>query len=183
MLEILIVAMVTLFSLNLAKHPKRRYSLRRVRTTAEVALVTLAASTAITVSLTGTSDSQYRFISAHIVWDLIGQTAGQGPVVFGFAHGDYSVTEIKEAIEVTNSISQGDKIASERANRLIRIVGTFGANANGIFNDGRPLKTRLNWLMPVGEQVNIFAYNDFGSSLTTGAVLNVNGSVYVKDAS
>ncbi len=181
MLEMLLVLLATLF---LAKHPSRgRYSLRRVRSTAGLTLGTLGSVTAITIGLTGASDSQYRLISVKLTWDTIGQSANEGPIIVGLAHSDYTVTEIKEALEANTAISAGDKVAGERANRLVRIIGTFGGGTNSLLNDGRPIKTRLNWLMTIGDQAVVFAYNDSGSALTTGAVVNVNGDVYVKDAS
>ncbi len=184
MFEILIVAIAILF---LAKHTGRRngrrYNLRKVRITPELALATLASDTAVTVTTTGTSDSQYRCISILATWALRGLTAGDGPVTVGYAHGDYTVAEIKECLESTNAISQGDKIAGEKTNRLVRIVGTFGTAGPGILNDGRPIKTRLNWAIMVGEQVNMFAFNEDTAALTTGSVLHCQGSMFVKDAS
>ncbi len=182
MLEILLSFV---FLLGLAKHGKgrRRYNLRRVRSTSGLTLGTLGSTTVLTIGLTGASDSQYRLISVKLNWDLIGQTAGEGPIIVGIAHSDYTVGEIKEALESTLSISQGDKIAAEKSNRLVRIVGTFGGQPNVPLNDGKPIRTRLNWLMTIGDQAVVFAYNDSGSALTTGAVVNVNGDVWVKDAS
>lgn len=160
-------------------------NLRKVRVIPQVSLGTLGNVTAIVGAVTGAADGQYRAMSLNGTWSLKGATAGEGPIVIGFAHSDYSVTEIKEAIEIQNSINLGDKVAQEQANRLVRIVGTFPsaqvAAEDVVLNDGRPMKTRLNWAIPIGKAVNIFAYNDSGATLTTGAIVDFNGDLWVKD--
>jgi len=161
---------------------RRRFSLRRVRITPERALATLASDTAIVNSLTVVAPSAYRAVSIKATWNLVGLTANEGPITVGYAHDDYTVAEIKEALEAAASIDPGNKIAQEQANRLIRIVGTFASGAAGLLNDGKPISTRLNWLIGVGHAVNMFAYNEFPSALTTGAVVHCVGDMWVKDS-
>ncbi len=113
---------------------------------------------------------------------MVGLTAGDGPIIVGYAHSDFSVTEIKEAIEASASISVGDQVAQERANRKVRLVGQLTDLVEEL-NDGKPVKTKLNWLIPIGKEVNIFAYNDGAALLTTGAVVSCSGDMWVKDSS
>ncbi len=162
---------------------KRAFNLRRVANTASLALGTLADVTVIVVGSTGSADGQYRAVSLKYVWGLQDPSAAEGPIVVGFAHSDYSVTEIKECLEAQASISQGDKVANERSNRLVRIVGIFRSSTGVdlVLNDGRPIKTRLNWAIQIGDAVNVFAYNQSGASLTTGAILSITGEMWVKD--
>lgn len=163
----------------MAKKPKRRFNLRRVRLTPEIALLTLATDTALAATMVGTAVSSYRCASVSGTWTLSALTAGEGPITVGISHGDYSVAEIKECIEAGSSIDPGDKTQQERANRLIRIVGTMtGANAS--LNDGRPVKTKLNWFIPVGQHINMFAFNESVSTLTTGANVKFTGNAWVK---
>ena len=178
MLEILVSILATLF---LAKHTgsRGRYNLHRVRVTTEKALATLASDTALKQTLTGTSSSEYRLVTAKIAWALVGLTAGEGPITVGFSHSDYTVLEIKECLESQSSISQGDKIATEQANRLVRVVGIL-SEANSSLNDGRPIKTRLNWRVQIGQSVDIFIWNESTGALTTGAFVNVAGDIWVK---
>ncbi len=107
--------------------------------------------------------------------------AGDGPITVGYAHGDYTVTEIKECIEAQGSINPSDKIANERANRLVRIVGAITPSRTTL-NDGKPIKTRLNWLVNPSTNVDIFAYNDNQNGMTTGSVMHYTGSMWVKDS-
>ncbi len=183
MIEIIILAVaVLLFAKRTPK--RRRFNLRRVRYSTELALSTLGSDTALLVSITGVGDAQYRMITMKGTWNISSDTAGDGPVTVGYAHSDYSVTEVKECLEAFAAIAQGDKIANERANRLIRTVGTFRLQGNGDFlNDGKPLSTKLNWLIAVGDSVNMFVFNESTSALTTGATVNHQGDCWVRDAS
>ncbi len=162
---------------------RRRFNLRRVRITAEQALATLASDTALVTSTTGAGDIPYRAITMNLTWAIRDATQGEGPVTVGYAHSDYTVTEIKECLESQAAISQGDKVANERSKRLVRIVGVLNFDTNGFaLNDGKPIKTRLNWLISVGDQVNIFIFNENNAALSTGAFVLTSGDMWVKDA-
>ncbi len=115
-------------------------------------------------------------------WGITGLTVGEGPITVGYAHSDYTVTEIKECLEANTAISQGDKVANEKSNRLVRVVGTLGGSPNSVLNDGKPIATKLNWLITIGDQVNMFFFNEGTSSLTTGAVVNCAGNLWLQDA-
>ncbi len=183
MLEILLI-MIALFAMAKkgGKPRRRKFNLRRVRISPNLALTTLAAATVLTGPLTGASDAAYRAVVMKNSWTLSEFTAAEGPVTVGYAHSDYSVTEIKECLEITTAISPGDKVAQEKANRLVRVVGTFPAEANSSLNDGKPISTKLNWFIPIGKAVNIFAFNeDASNALTTGAFVNCAGDMWVKD--
>ncbi len=180
MLEILAIIIVLI---GLAKPRKRRsYSLRRVRVTDEIALSTLASDTALTGGLHGALVAAVRVISASMTWSLNGLTQDEGPITVGYAHGDYTVTEIKECLEAQTSASGQNKIATEQANRLIRVVGTFSGEASQSLNNGRPIKTRLNWIIRPGVVLNSFAFNESTALLTTGALVHTVGNLWVKDS-
>ncbi len=161
----------------------RSYRLRRVRITPSLGLSTLATLTALTVAVTPAASSTYRCISIDTVWGSVGVVQTGGPFTVGYAHSDYSVGEIKEAIEASAAIDVGNKVAMEQANRLVRIVGTmaFQSADEQALNDGRPIKTRLNWLMSIGQSVNAFVYNE-GTVAVTGATLKLTGNMWVKDS-
>ncbi len=182
MLEILVLVL-SLVGLAKRKPSRRRFNLRRVHTTPEITLATLATDTALSVATVGASTSTYRAMSLKGTWSLSGLTAGEGPITVGFAHSDYTVTEIKEWMESFGAIDPTDMVERERANRLIRIVGTFPPSANSVLNNGNPIRTKLNWLIGIGAQVNVFAFNeDTAANLTTGAVVNFTGDYWVKDS-
>ncbi len=182
MLEVILL--ITMLSL-MAKHGGRkggRYSLRKVSITPFLTLGALVSGVAVVSGLTGTSDAQYRLISANVSWSIHNNTIGQGPISVGYAFGDYTVTEIKEQIESTASISPGNKVLGEQSNRWVRKIGQFsGATVNEVLNDGKPIKTRLNWAVQIGSVVNAFAYNNDTGNLATGSLVGLQGDLWVKD--
>ncbi len=126
-------------------------------------------------------------MSVHASWTLKGFTrgSGDGPIVVGFAHGDYSVTEIKEALEVA-LLGPASKIEQERSRRLVRQVGILqprgqtsgAADEMAQLNDGDIVKTKLNWVIEEGQTLNVFAYNSGSGALATGAIQETVGSVF-----
>ncbi len=167
----------------MARRPKRRaFTLRGVRASPSISLGALAAITVFAGAIFGNADGAYRIMSYTGTWSIENHTAGEGPIVVGFAHGSYTVTQIKEAIESGASISIGNKLADEHAGRLVRRIGTFSGNSTEeTLNDGKPIKTRLNWAIPIGTNFNLFAYNDSTATLTTGTIVRTNGKGWVKD--
>ncbi len=106
---------------------------------------------------------------------------GDGPIMVGVAHSDYTSAEIEAFIENNASWDIGDMIGQEVGKRLIRIVGTFsGFDANvgaaSALNDGKPIKTKLNWKLAIGDTLKVWAYNLGTSALaTTDPFVSVEG--------
>ncbi len=161
---------------------KRRFNLRGVRTTTSVTVGNLVTNIAVIGAVYGNADGQYRIMSMKATWSLTNNTVGDGTLICGYAHGSYTITQIKEFIESGSSISIGSKLAGEQADRLIRIVGAFsGGLVDETLNDGKPITTKLNWAIPIGTNFNAFVYNDDGAQRTTGGGVRVNGTGWVKD--
>ncbi len=53
-----------------------------------------------------------RISSVDLMWTLRDLTVGEGPLVFGVAHSDYTAIEVVEALAAT-IVDGGDKIAVE----------------------------------------------------------------------
>ncbi len=104
---------------------------------------------------------------------------------FGVAHSDYTAAEIEEALEGTGGIDLGDKIGQERANRLVREIGAFANTpqvSGGVgVNDGRPIKTRLNWKISIGDTLVLWARNASGVVFVTGSAIGATGNMWIKD--
>ncbi len=103
-----------------------------------------------------------------------------GPIMVGLAHVDYDIAEIEEFIEATGSWNEGDLVAQEVAKRKIRMVGIFeqASTATGVavLNDGKPIKTKLNWMLLQGQTVAVWGYNLGASALaTTVPVVQIEG--------
>ena len=159
---------------------RRKFTLRRVRLTPEDPILALNSDIAVKQAMSAVAVSTYRAISLKGVWSISGMTAGEGPLTIGVAHSDYTVAEIGECLQSQASIDPGDKVANEQAQRLVRVIGSF--NEDGVLNDGEPVRTKLNWLIAIGRTVDMFAFNESTAQLTTGAVLNFAGDLWVKDS-
>ncbi len=123
----------------------------------------------------------YRLVSLKCIWSLSGLTAGEGPVLIGVARGGYNDAQIEEAIEASN-IDRGSLTLQEQANRFVREIGVVvPSNTEGSINDGKMVTTKLNWLVPIGESVSMWAYNLDSATLTTGAEIDAVGNAWVKD--
>ncbi len=183
MLEIFVLLALFLTSVSVGKkgQGKKRFTMKGVRSTPVLALGALASNIVVVQALITSSTQAYRLTSCSMNWSYEAHTASEGPITVGYSFGDYTVTEIKECLESLTSINPQNKIAQEQSNRWIRIAGVFdGAGLTGELNNGNPIRTKLNWWVPDGSEVNIFAYNDSSSVLTTGTLVHAMGTCYVK---
>ncbi len=151
---------------------------------------TLAISTLGSGALVGAnfdeSPIEQTFISSIVAtWSITNWTriAENGPLTVGVAMSDYSDAEVEEVIEATKSWDIGDLIAQEVSKRKVKIVGTF-ANVEALvtaigtqwLNQGRLIKTKLNWLLPTGKTLKLWAYNEGTAAFaTTSPTVHVSG--------
>ncbi len=147
----------------------------------DMPLGTLAAQT---VLLQGVGDvvAEKTFVSSiHNTYTLQGMSPGDniGPLMVGVAHSDYSTGEVEAWIELSTGWSQADLVSRETANRLIRKIGVFESPLNsGVsssLNDGRAIKTKLNWTLISGQSLNFFVYN-----LGTAALGTTDPDVHIE---
>ncbi len=170
------------------KRGRSRRTPRRVRLAAGISATALAAKDVVSGAITAVATETYRLLSVRLsyVWEDIAAVADDG-LEFGLAHSDYSAAEIEECLESQNSIDLGDKTAQEQSNRLVRSIGrisNYGTVVDGggsQFNDGRPLKTRLNWLMTTGKTLNMWIRNSSGTVWTIGSSVQAIGDIYIYD--
>jgi len=166
---------------------RRKFNLRQVRIFASGTIGALAALDVVSNPVTVTSLNPYRLISVHASYSLSdqGSTIDDG-YEFGLAHSDYTAAEVEECLEASASIDIGDKVAQEKSNRLVRSIGIITAGgpitAGGLnFNDGRKVRTKLNWKIGIGQTLNLWVRNGSGVVYTTGAKLLMAGSLWIKD--
>ncbi len=150
----------------------------------ELAIATLAAKTVIGVDFDETVNERTLVSSIIGRYALSNVTpiALNGPLLVGVAHGDYTDAEIEEWIENTGSWNEGDKIGQEIAKRKIRRVGLFQTSPTSVpadtavLNDGKPIKTKLNWILNQGESLKLWAYNTGSVAFaTTAPVVDLQG--------
>ncbi len=181
MIEILIMLVAVL----LAKHPKRRRMGRYIKghVDEELQLTTLAAGAVTTTAFDDSVNERTLLSSLVAKWSLSNFTLGQdiGPIQVGVAHSDYTGTEITEYLDNTGSWDEGNKISQEIGRRKIRSVGVFQMPATGadaVLNDGKAIKTKLNWILNQGQTLDLWARNIGTAAVaTTVPSLNVNGHV------
>ena len=151
----------------------------------QIDLGALAALDLISQLFTQTVNERTRVSSIVASWALSDWTAlvDDGPIMVGIAHGDYSDAEIEAFIENAQSWNEGDLVGQEVAKRKIRTIGIFRTEdatasapaAVATLNEGRPIKTKLNWVLNQQQTLRFWAYNLGTSVLTAGAHVNCEG--------
>ncbi len=135
---------------------------------------TLAATTLIAVPFDETVNERTLVSSIDASYSLSNFTpiADVGPIEVGVAHGDYSDAEIEEWVENTGSWNEGDMVQSkEIGQRRIRSIGMFESTTSATdgvtLNDGKPIKTKLNWILNQGQTLKLWAYNRGSANVAT----------------
>ncbi len=140
----------------------------------EIALGTLASKTLVSQIFDETVNERTLVTSLIATHTMSSFTPADniGPIMVGVAHSDYSDAEIEEFIENTGSWNEGDKVSQEVGKRLIRQIGVFDSKASGgtldvVLNDGKPIKTKLKWILLQGQSLRQWCYNLGGSPVAT----------------
>ncbi len=146
--------------------------------TSTITLSTLAANTVIMASTVGTLLEDLFIMSVDALWTLRDLTAGEGALEFGYAHDDLSVSEVAEALNA-ELVDPDDIITKERSRRPVRRVGVFpGLNTEETFNDGRVHRQKVKFVVGDGHTLNTYVINRSGGTLTTGAIVTINGTIF-----
>ncbi len=177
------ITVIAMLAMAKPRRGRRRRMGRYIRGNLDVdfALGTLAAQTLVSQLNADTVDERTRVTSIVATWALQGYTVTDnvGPIVVGVAHSDYSSAEIEAWVELATGWSEGDKVSQEVSNRLIRRVGTFSPPldiASTALNDGRPVKTKLNWILNAGQNLRFWAYNQGSVAVgTTDPDVHITG--------
>ncbi len=181
MLEILVI-LGAAFTL-LARHGKSRRRGRVIKgdVDEELPLATLGDNTLVSSDLANTVNEKTFILSFESTWSIQALTPGQGPIVVGIAHSDYTDGEIQEWVTNSGSWDEGNLVAQEQGRRKIRLVGTFsGEVADETLNDGKPIKTTCKFMLLQGQTLSVWAFNKSGAALTTGAIVIAQGHAWLK---
>ncbi len=175
----------------MANKPKRRRDaakFRAIRFQFNVSLGTLANGVMLSTSIGAGVGNEYYAISldAQVVLTNVTPFTG-GPLAFGWCHSDYSVQELDEWYEATNTLT-GDKIEQEEGRRQARdggimMAGPADASAaiQQNWNDGRTKRFRLNMRIEDTKSVNVWVRNMGASAYaTTVPVFRGYGKLYLK---
>ncbi len=170
----------------MAKRHKRsrakRQRLRWLRINGELDLSNLGPDALVGALLGTTVTERTYFNRIGCTYALHGLTAGEGPVIIGWAHGDYTDAEVEAWVENTTAWDEGDLVSQEVRKRKIRQVGTFGdGTVAQELNDGKKLWITAGWIQDAGSTLRLWCYND-GAILTTGAQVVASGHVTARPA-
>ncbi len=139
-----------------------------------MALGTLGSKVVISSVVAGAVVEETWLSSIVASWSIsdFSNNAGDGPILVGVAHSDYSTAEIEAFLENTSSWDAGNLVQQEIAKRKIRIIGTFdkgelGSVDTSVLNDGKPIRTKCGWMLVTGAKLRVWAYNMGSSALDT----------------
>ncbi len=138
-------------------------------------LGTLAGRTLVSDIFDNVVNERTLVSSIECIYSMTNFTAASdsGPIVVGIAHSDYTDAEIQAVLDATLSWNEGDLVAQEVVNRKVRKIGIFETPPNAStavrLNDGRKIKTKLNWTLLQGQSLRVWAFNLGGTALATTA--------------
>ncbi len=149
-----------------------------------VVATTLAANTLVGANIGQVTIDTCRISSIRGVWTLTNFTpVNNTTVVVGVAHSDYTDAEVEGWLESAGSWDRGNTTAREVRSRMCRTIGTFRVGATGsasdvaVLNDGRPIKTKLNWLLTEGQTIKLWVFNGGAAAYaTTAPVVEMQGT-------
>ncbi len=140
----------------------------------ELAMPGLAANTLVSTPFDEVVEEKTLISSIVATHSLSNFTIGddKGPISVGVAHSDYTSAEIEEVIELASGWTRGNKVSQEIAKRLVRKIGTFSGPPGGglgtaVLNEGKPIKTKLNWSITTGFTLKLWAYNHGTGAIAT----------------
>ncbi len=141
-----------------------------------ITLGTLANNTALKEDAALVATEDFRLISMEMTAALVGSTATETPISLYLVNDELSVTEIKESIEANGPLGRSDRLAQERAERAVFLLGTFlgnGANLHlhGADAQNTVVKKTIRWSFSNAQGWSVIAFNHSGQALTTGAVV------------
>ncbi len=165
---------------------KRPFNLRKVRVARSLSIGALAAGDLIFGTVLVASTNRYRVVSTNVSYSLTDLAAliddGQE---FGLSHSSYTDAEVETCLESSTAIDIINLVEQEQANRLVRPLGYFtgapGTDGSKSHNDGMPVKTKLNWLIGIGDTLNMWIRNGSDTAYSSGTRLTVIGDIWVKD--
>ncbi len=176
-LMLLLAALMTMARRGRSRRRKFRRYLRGA-VELEFELATLASRTLVS-AIFPDSVNETTWVSSLIAsWSFTDFTAGLdiGPTLVGVAHSDYADSEIEAWVEQSESWEVDDLVAREIGSRKIKRVGQF--STNDVLNDGKPIRTKLNWYLNTGQTLRVWAYNKgLNPYATTSPVVGVSGHV------
>ncbi len=151
-----------------------------LREATNITLSTLGAVTAIKAGTQLVLEDDFRVIKTEVSGALDGAAADETPILLGLADNELSVAEIGEAMNLNGPVDRNDRVAVERAERPVWVVGSYDSVFNRVAANagGAPLEKVLRWTFSNPEGWTWFAFNRTAATLTTGAVFRLEAKYF-----
>ncbi len=121
-------------------------------------------------------DESFKVVYVKLFWTTSNMTPGEGPIMCGIAHSDYTATEVEECLEASTSWDRGNRIGNEHAARMVRRAVAFPlTSADETTNDGKAIYQKLYWPIATGETLALWIRNTGPNTLTSGGDIRVDG--------
>lgn len=158
------------------KRRSRNKNFTAIPFSTEIALGTLGNDTFLGVE-PGNFGEDIWITSVDVYATLRDGTSGEQPLEVVLAHGDYTAGEIVECLDA-NAFDPNDKIAVEKSRRKVRKIGMFSGATDERLNDGKKIRVKCGFIVGSGKSIELGAVNRSGASLTTGAVIDFQGTIF-----
>ncbi len=151
------------------------------------AIGTFLTLTALLIGTKLNMTDAFRMLKSEIYVTISGLTAGDGEkMALYLAHGDLSIAEIKNALELAGPLSRGDIEGARRANRPIFLAGQFSADEVGTTSHLTDLVTgshvavmKPRWTFPDGGVGwNWVLWNFSTATVASGATIAIQSKCY-----
>ncbi len=158
-----------------------------IRENLSQALGALGAATGILVGATATMGEDFRILRSDIKAFIEGFTALEGGAMeLWMVNGELSLSEIEEVLELTGVSDRNDRIATERAERFVKYIGSFPDLTGGISvrlisgMEGRfgSATIKPRWTFSNPEAWDYVVYNRSGTAIQTGATARLFAEHY-----
>ncbi len=136
-------------------------------------LSTLAGQDVLGSDIGDTVEVDSRCSSVNCTYSMANWTpvAEAGPILFGWAHSNYTDAEIEEWVETLGTWNRNQLVENEVSRRLIRQVGILeipdNASDAAVYNEGRTITTKLGWRLNKTFTLRFWAYNTGTASVAT----------------
>lgn len=161
---------------------RRRRPILAIPFHTELGVGALSPDTLTSTGATGiTNHKDMYLISMDVAVAMQKNTAGDGPLEFGVAHGDYSDSEMEEWIEAIASWNDEDQVLQERRRRKCRKIGILpGLSTEEVWNNGVMKRVKLGFTLQEGLDMAVWCYNADDTARNTGAKLRFTGTIYAR---
>ncbi len=159
----------------MARHKRKLVVLKEQDT---ITLGTLANNTVIKQANTYEITEDFFVLSVDTLATIRDATAGEVPIILGWADDNLSVAEIAEAIDATPA-GPNDIIQMERTRRPVRLIGQFTSpDTHTELANGDMIRTKIRRSVASGRGMTFWAQNKSGATLTTGASITFTNKYY-----